>query len=216
MDVRGLQTKLGVTADGAFGPISRQALLDTFTNTNAPVVTDGEIQAFAERLGCSLKQLRAVAKVESAGGGFDNKGRPKILYERHIFHRLTNGQWTPSTFSQREYGGYGEDSWGKLLLACGKNPDAAFSACSWGKFQVLGAHWSRLGYDSPYALAVSTVASEAAHYELLARYIEKFGLLDELWALSSDPADCAAFAAAYNGPAYVRNHYDRKLAEAMR
>ncbi|WP_337192532.1 N-acetylmuramidase domain-containing protein [Novosphingobium silvae] len=103
----------------------------------------------------------------------------------------------------------------KLGLACAKNPDAAFGSCSWGKFQVLGLHWSKLRYASPYALAFSTVASEAAHYELLARYIEVFGLTDELRALSRDPDDCRAFAQGYNGPAYAVGGYHQKLARAM-
>lgn len=216
MDVRALQAAIGVTADGIFGPASRQAMLDRFTNTHAAAVTAQDIAAFARRLGCTEKQIRAVAQVESAGGGFDNRGRPKILFERHLFHRLTNGQWSPSNFSRREGGGYSDDSWAKLALACAKSPDAAFSSCSWGKFQVLGMHWSKLGYESPLALAVSTVGSEAAHYELLVRYVERFGLADELRALSSNPETCRAFAAGYNGPAYQRFNYHAKLAAAMR
>lgn len=216
MDVRALQSRLGVAADGMFGPKSRAALIARFTNTAAPAVNSADLISFASRLHCSGKQLAAVAKVESAGGGFDDRGRPKILFERHLFHRQTGGRWSPSSFSQATGGRYSEDSWGKLLLACAKDPDAAFSSCSWGKFQVLGLHWSKLGYESPFALAVSTVESETAHYDLLSRYIEAFGLADELRALSTDPEDCRAFARRYNGPAYERFDYHKKLASAMR
>jgi hypothetical protein len=34
-------------------------------------------------------------------------------------------------------------------------------------------------------------------------------------ALTSNPATCRAFAAAYNGPGYRANRYDEKLAERM-
>lgn len=216
MDVKSLQRTLGVTPDGVFGKNSRAALSARFTNTRAPAVTPADIAALASRLGCSTKQIAAVARVESSGGGFDNKGRPKILFERHLFHRQTNGRWSTTAYSATAGGGYAQDSWEKLALACAKDPDAAFGSCSWGKFQVLGLHWSRLGYESPYALAVSTVATEAAHYELLARYIEKFGLADEMGALSRDPDDCRAFAKGYNGPAYERFAYHTKLAAAMK
>ncbi|PNU02098.1 hypothetical protein A8V01_26875 [Novosphingobium guangzhouense] len=178
-------------------------------------VTQADIAAFASRLGCTVNQIAAVATVESSGGGFDKFGRPKILFERHLFHRQTGGKWSPSAYSDATAGGYAVDSWDKLGMACGKDPDAAFGSCSWGKFQVLGLHWSKLGYASPYALALSTVKGEAAHYELLARYIEKNGLTDALRALSRDPDDCRAFARAYNGPGYETYKYHTKLAAAM-
>lgn len=213
--VRELQSELGVTADGIFGPQSKVALLARFTNLNAKAITEAQIASLADRLQCTAKQIKAVAAVESSGSGFDRSGKPKILYERHMFHRLTDGKWSVTSYSNPTWGGYKEGSWDKLAAACAKDPDAAFGACSWGKFQVLGLHWSKLGYASSYALAVSTVESEMAHYDLLARYIEAFGLKDELRALSTDPDDCRAFANAYNGPAYQRHDYHTKLAKAM-
>lgn len=216
MNIRELQQAVGTKADGAWGPNSRMMLLAKFTNLRAPAASEDDIGATAQMLGCSVKQLRAVAKVESAGSGFDREGRPKILFERHIFHRLTGGKFSPSSFSQGAGGGYSEDSWAKLGAACGKDVDAAFSSASWGKFQVLGTHWSKLGYESPFELAHSTVESEAAHYVLLARFVQTFGLTGAIRRLSTDPADCRDFASGYNGPAYRRNAYDTKLAEAMR
>jgi hypothetical protein len=205
-----------VVVDGQLGPQTRAAILAVFSNTCAPAVTDDEIKALAARLGCEEKQIRAVAQVESGGAAFDKQGRPKILFERHLFHRLTNGEFSPATFSNAKGGGYAEDSWQKLALAACKNPRAAFSSASWGKFQVLGMHWAALEYPSAIELAYSTVTGEAAHYEMLARFIERNGLKDELRALSSDPEDCRAFAKAYNGPAYERFDYHTKMARAMR
>lgn len=217
MDVKALQTALGVVADGQFGPISKAALLSTFTNPRAPAITVDALNTYAAMLGCTAKQLRAVASVESSGSGFDTLGRPKILFERHLFHRLTNGRWTPAIYSDPSPGGYSVNSWDKLLAACAHDPDAAFGACSWGKFQVLGLHWSELGYESSFALAHSCVRSEAAHYELLVRFIEANHLQSALAALSTDPETCRAFAKSYNGPGYVTNGaYHVKLAEAMR
>ncbi len=215
MNVKELQALIGTEPDGAFGPKSAEALRLHFTNASAPAVNDADMVAFASNLGCTVKQLRAVASVESSGGGFDAKGRPKILYERHLFHRLTDGAHSPASFSQASGGGYSESSWDKLAMACGADPDAAFAACSWGKFQVLGLHWSKLGYASPYDLAHSCVESEAAHYDLFARYIQTFGLVDELRAVSRDPEDCRGFAAGFNGPGYRKFNYHARIAEAM-
>ncbi|MFA6031806.1 MAG: N-acetylmuramidase family protein [Myxococcota bacterium] len=216
MKIADLQTVIGTTPDGRWGPASRAALLAHFSNTNAPAITPPDIVTFAERLGCTVKQVRAVAKVESGAGGFDDLGRPRILFERHYFHRLTEGRWTPATYSNPKGGGYSENSWEKLSQACGRDPDAAFQSASWGRFQVMGAHWRKLGFASPYEFAHSFVQSEANHYWSLVHYIEAFGLVDEMRAISTDPDDCRGFAKGYNGPQYQRFDYHEKLAAAMR
>lgn len=205
-----------IVVDGQFGPVTRLAMVEAFTNRDAPAITDSQITAFANRLGCTPKQLRAVAKVESAGNAFDGNGRPKILYERHIFNRLTEGAYGLTAYSDPNPGGYSLDSWVKLGLAAAKEVMAALASCSWGKFQVMGYHASSLGYDSPLALAYSCVQSEAAHYDLLARFIEHNGLKEELKKLSANAADCRPFARAYNGPGYEKFSYHSKLAAAMR
>ncbi len=205
-----------VVPDGHIGSKTRAATIAVFTNTCADAITDAEISVLANRLGCTVKQLRAVATVESGGAGFDKVGRPKILFERHIFHDLTNGCASPCNFSQSKGGGYSEASWDKLTAALSVNVDAAFASCSWGKFQVLGRHWNTLDYPSPVEMAFSTVTGEGAHYEMLARYIEFNRMLGALKRLSTNPEDNRAFARGYNGPAYERFDYHNKLARAMR
>lgn len=202
--------------DGKYGPATRSAVLATFSNVSAPAVTETDILTLASRLGCSTKQIKAVASVESAGGGYDKNGRPKILFERHYFHRLTLGKFSTTPFSAPTRGGYSEDSWQKLADACACDPWAAFQSASWGKFQVMGAHWNALGYLSPWSMAWTMRQDEFGHYEALARFVEHFGLVEALRALSTDPDDCRAFASRYNGPAYAVNNYHVKLAEAMR
>jgi hypothetical protein len=154
--------------------------------------------------------------VESGGSAFDKNKRPKILYERHFFWRITNGEYGVTSYSNSIAGGYDENSWVKLTRAACFDPLAAFASCSWGKFQVMGAHWKTLGYPSSLEMAYTTVVSEAAHYEMLARFIEKNGLKPALQALSTNPQDNEAFAKAYNGQEFKRFAYDQKLAKAMR
>ncbi|MET0374728.1 MAG: N-acetylmuramidase domain-containing protein [Rhizorhabdus sp.] len=217
MNIIELQRAVGAKADGIWGEKSREALLQTFTNRSAPPLSAAEIAKFAKRLGVSAKQLRAVAQVESSGGGFDTKGRPKILFERHKFHKYTGGRWSPCAFSNPSGGGYTESSWDKLLGAIVTGAvDAAFMACSWGKFQVLGEWWDEFGFASPFALAHGTVASEAKHYELLVAYVEHTGLQDEMALLSTDPDTCRPFARGYNGATYAKLDYHTKMAKAMK
>lgn len=216
MSIADLQSLIGVNPDGVWGAKSQAVFAEHFSNRQANGLNEADFAAAASRLGCTVAQIKAVRQVEAAASGFDALGRPKILFERHKFHRFTGGRFSVCYFSNPKGGGYGTDSWEKLngAIATG-SVDAAFMSCSWGAFQVMGQYWSDLGYPSPYALAWTCVQSEGDHLELMVRYVEHFGLADELRALSADPATCRAFAAAYNGPGYRENAYDTKLAKAM-
>lgn len=224
MNIAELQKAVGTAPDGKWGRASRKALLDSFANRHAAAITVHDMAAAALRLGCSVLQVQAVREVEAAGCGFDAAGRPKILWERHRFHKQTGGRFSPSSFSQSTAGGYTYDanrdgvvdSWDRLsdAIATGE-VDAAFQSCSWGAFQIMGDWWDELDYASPFELAWSCRTSEAAHLEMMVRFVEHNGLQDEIRALTSNPATCRAFAAAYNGPAYRKNRYDEKLAAVM-
>jgi hypothetical protein len=222
MDVRQLQGWLAehgqsIAADGLGGPRTRAAILAAFVNLEAPAVDESDIAGFAARLGCTPRQVRAIAQVESSGGGFTAEGRPKILFERHYFWRLTEGRHGFSAWSNPKRGGYSAmDSWLKLAFAACQDPEAAFASASWGKFQVMGAHAARLDYRSALAMAWTMTRSEADHYEAMVRYILAFGLVEEARALSTDPEANRAFAKGYNGPAYEDGGYHLKLARAMR
>ena len=205
-----------ISADGVAGPRTRAALLQLFTNRHAPAVSEGEITAFARRIGITERQMRAIAVVESGGAAFDRQGRPKILFERHVFWRRTGGRFGVQPWSNPKPGGYKEDSWDKLCAAACASPLDAFAACSWGKFQVMGFHAAALGFPTALDLAWATVLSEAGSYDLLCRFILVNGLADEARLLSTNPNDCRPFARAYNGAGYERNDYHTKLARAMR
>lgn len=224
MTIADLQRRIGTAPDGIWGPHSRRALLAHFTNTDANTISPADMAATARRLGCSLLQLQAVRRVEAAGSGFDRAGRPKILFERHKFHRMTGGRFSPTWFSQSAWGGYTidanqngvNDNWDKLSDAIATGAvDAAFQSCSWGAFQIMGEWWDELKYPSPYAMAWTSAQSEGDHLEMFARYIEHFGLQDELRAITSNPETCKPFAAGYNGPQFARNQYHIKIAREM-
>jgi hypothetical protein len=206
--------------DGLRGPATRHAVLNTFVNRSAPAVTPQDIAQIAARLGGSPRQVAAVAKVESAGGGWDDAGRLKCLYERHYFWKririkipfLSNP--TPGGYTIDADRDGINDSWEKVADAAMRSPVAAFESASWGKFQIMGAHAASLGYANAIEFVWALSRSEAAHYEALARFIKVNGLTKAFRALSTRWQDNTAFARAYNGKG--QRGYDTRLAEAMR
>lgn len=229
LTIRGLHDRIGIKPGVAgygvaFGPKSKAALLATFSNTKAPAITEAQFADAAARLGVPVAYMKGSRKIEAPRGAFDDDGRPAILYERHKFraHTVPPGRFDASNpaLSGGPYGkgGYGAYSaqWGKLADACALDPEAAFQACSWGAFQVLGESAVAMGYASAFDMALSLVASEAAHLETYVRFIEANGLADELRACRPhDPASCVPFVSRYNGPGFKHFNYHVKFAEAI-
>ena len=210
-----------ITVDGKPGPATRAAIIETFRNTAAPAATESEKTSIAKVLGGSLKQLRAVDTVESGGAGWDNSGLLKCLYERHYAWRrlkvlipfLSNP--TPGGYTTDvDHDGI-NDSWEKVADMAMRNPLVAFESASWGRFQIMGAHAKALGYENAVEFVWALSRSEAAHYRVLARFIQVNGLQPAFVALSTDPDDCRALAKGYNGSAYAKHGYHVKLSRAM-
>src|SRR5215471_625131 len=55
---------------------------------------DDDFVRAAKALDISVAAVRAVAEIEAAGRGFLPDGRPQILFESHVFGRLTNHRHT--------------------------------------------------------------------------------------------------------------------------
>src|SRR5690606_38313771 len=82
-------------------------------------------------------------------------------------------------------------------------------ATSYGVGQVLGLHWKALGFDSVKAMVDYMHEGVEAQIDVMLRYVMENGLDDEL-----RDGRWKAFARGYNGPAYAKNRYDEKMAEA--
>lgn len=225
LTVEALQQRLGVKVDGKFGPASRAALAAILTNTSAPGITSADFDRIAARLGVGANIVRAVRKVEAPRGAFDITGKPTHLYERHVFARNTDpkGRFNAShpAISGGPYGrgGYGSYSgqFDKLADACFLDPEAAFRACSWGAFQVLGENAVALGYPSAFDFALALVSSETAHLESFVRFVEINGLVDELRQVRAGVPDSAIpFVSKYNGPGFREFNYHVNLTEAAK
>ena len=179
------------------------------------LLTDEDYRRAATTLGCEAAAIRAVADVESGGRtGFLPDGRPKILFESHVFSKLTGGEYDPThpdistaRWTRNYVGGAGE--YDRLGRAMHLDREAALKAASWGKFQILGMNYSRAGSRTVDEFVEAQKRSEKEHLDAFVNFILSYDLSDELrdrrWA---------DFARKYNGPHYAKNRYDQKMAEA--
>jgi hypothetical protein len=179
-----------------------------------PPLNEDDYKDAAATLQCEVAAIKAVAEVESGPhGGFLPSGEPTILFERHIFRRLTNGAFDGSWpyLSNKKPGGYGavSDQHKRLAEAVKLNREAALMACSWGRFQVLGRNWESLKYSSLQEFINCMYRSERDHLDSFVRFVEVNGLAKYLRA-----KQWSKFAAGYNGPGFWRNSYDAKMALA--
>ena len=176
----------------------------------ATPLDDKAIEQAARAIGCQVAALRAVLDVESRGGFLPN-GRPKILFERHYFSRLTKGTFDRGhpDISNREPGGYagGPKEYGRLARAIKLDRDAALRSASWGSFQIMGDNFRACGFADVTSFVAAMVSGAPAHLDAFVRFVKQKGLGDELVR-----RDWAGFARGYNGPAYKTNDYDAKLA----
>ena len=183
------------------------------------------LTAAADRLGCDVAAIQAVASVECGPeGAFFPSGAPVILFEAHRFHALTRGKhdgvrapgiagdagalsrptWKP--------GSYGPNSIQHLRLsaAVALDRDAAIMATSWGLFQIMGGDWQRCGYASLQSFVNAAYRSADDHLEMFVHFIRA----DARLVKAIREHDWATFARIYNGPAYAKNQYDTRLAAA--
>lgn len=179
-------------------------------------LTDADIARAAQLLGCEPAAVRAVAAVESAGSGFLPDGRPKVLFEAHIFSRLTGHRFDVShpmissrTWDKGLYVG-GEHEYERLNEAAALDRDSALQSASWGKFQLMGFNFRRCGFPILADFKAAMCRSEGAQLTAFCHFVKSMGLDDELRR-----RDWIGFARGYNGPGFALNEYDTRLAKAF-
>lgn len=180
-----------------------------FQGEGLPLTSSG-FDAAAGELGVGLAELWAVIRVETRGWGFFADRRPQILYERHVFSRLTNGTFRADApnISNPKPGGYlgGGKEYDRLSLAIALDREAALASTSWGIGQVMGFNAESLGYDNVEQMVQEMTISEDRQLEAMARFI-----LGEDLHLALRMRDWTRFARGYNGPQFAKNQYDEKL-----
>ncbi len=175
-----------------------------------------DYSAAAKALGVDEASIMTVAEVETSGAAFDDMGRPRILFERHYFHKATGAKFAAKhpTISAKAAGGYGKFSaqYGKLQEAYELDKDAALGSASWGRFQIMGSNYRAAGFRSVRAFVKAMTQSEADHLRAFVSFVSA----DATMKKALRDHDWAAFAKAYNGKGYAKNKYDEKLAAAYK
>lgn len=184
-------------------------------------ITWNDISAAAKELQVEPCAIYAVCRVESLGAGFLKSGKPKILFEGHIFwKRLKKHGLDPQQFAaanpsilypkwERAHYKGGEAEHGRLEAACAIHRRAALESASWGMFQIMGFNHPACGYDDVEDFVADQCDCAATHLKAFCRLLHLNGWHEKLRNL-----DWAAFARLYNGPGYAQNQYDKKLAAA--
>jgi len=182
-----------------------------FPCSSLPLSSTG-FQSAVNTLGIDTPTMLAMLTVETPGCGFLSDRRPQILFERHIFSRLTGGVWDAGypSISNPAPGGYGPGGawqYSRLGSAVALNQEAALRSASWGLGQVMGENFTEAGFPSVDAMVAGACATEDQQLAAVVGFITANGLETALQA-----KDWAAYAHGYNGPNYAQNGYDTKLA----
>ncbi|ECJ2285087.1 N-acetylmuramidase family protein [Salmonella enterica subsp. diarizonae] len=181
---------------------------------NGDKIDDTDYEEAAKELGCEVAAIKAVAKTEtgSYGSYFKFEGNddyvPAILFERHHFHKYTNGKYDQfEDISNSVAGGYGATSvqYTKLVKAYALDKKAALKSASWGKFQILASNFATAGYASPEDFVFALSKSEKNQLKAFVSFIKA----DRVLLHSIRTKDWLSFAKRYNGPR--QNGYDLKM-----
>ena len=179
-----------------------------FQGTGRPLSTAG-LNAVSHKLGVHAPEIWTVLAVETSGCGYLPDKRPQILYERHIFHRLTRGKFEDGNISDPTAGGYGQSGahqYDRLALAIAKNRRAALQSCSWGIGQIMGENHALAGFADVEQMVAAMSESEDQQLDAMSNFLVGSRLNIPLQA-----HDWVSFAHGYNGPNYAINRYDIRL-----
>jgi hypothetical protein len=180
---------------------------------------DIDLPKLGHRLGVGEDEIHAFLDVETRGHGFDDLGRPIILFEPHVFYRNLPAELRSravnARLAARSWGTipYGPESnqYPRLIKAIAIDETAALKACSWGLGQVLGENHRAAGFATVQDMVAAMMDDEEKQLEASVSFILANHLDDELRR-----HDWAGFADGYNGKGFRKNRYDVKLADAFR
>ena len=179
-----------------------------FQGSGDPLSNNG-FTAVAASLNVNPPEIWTVLAVETSGCGYLPDSRPQILFERHIFHKLTAGRFDDGSISDPTPGGYGPrgaPQYERLAAAIAKDRSAALQSASWGLGQIMGMNFKSAGFDNVEQMVQAMVDSEDQQLRAIAKFLTATGLSAPLKV-----HNWASFARGYNGPNFAINRYDVKL-----
>lgn len=188
-------------------------------------IEDLDLPRIGHEIGVGEDEVHMLIEVEAAGAGFDGEGRPKMLFEPHIFYReLGAGKKRDQAVKEglayaKWKKGYPKDSYPRLASALKIDEEAALRSASWGATQVLGDNFKMAGFASVQDMVNAMCEDEEHHVEAMIEFCKASGIDDDLRRLAAltrptTPEDCRIIAKTYNGPAYAENGYHTKMASA--
>ena len=183
-------------------------MADEFVGRSLALSRNGLLSS-ADALAVDLPGLWAVIAVETTACGFLPDRRPQILFERHLFHGLTGGQFDDGDISDPTPGGYGPPGphqYDRLARAIRLDRSAALQSTSWGLGQILGKNYEMAGCQDLASFVAAMCDSEDAQLTAVGAFIQTARLDRPL-----QDHDWPTFARGYNGPAYRENQYDIRL-----
>ncbi len=175
-------------------------------------LSNSDFVEIARTLGCETAAVKAVVETEvGIRGPFDAQGRPTVLFERHVFSRLTGGKYDKSypDISNKVAGGYGHfsEQYEKLERASKLDKTAALQSASWGAFQIMGENNRQAGFQSVDDFVSAMKLSVQKQSVAFINFIKN----DHSLTKSLQHKHWREFARIYNGPAYQANNYDTKM-----
>lgn len=210
----------GVVGDRTWNLLHAQDKASHALTTSAHL-TESDLVRAAERLGCEVASIKAVVRVESTGNGFEDNGKPIVLYERHKMYKfvgeLNDPELNANTLAaqypnlvSKSRGGYmgGAAEFSRLRHAMTIHSSCALKSASYGLFQIMGFNHAACGYDTVEAFFTAMSESEGKQLDAFCGFIESNPVLKK----SLKAKNWANFAEAYNGSDYKANAYDLKLA----
>ena len=224
--VKDYQKSKGLTPDGWVGYNTWKSLILSYRNKHnkSGEITEWDYEMFGNLLGVEPAALKAVQKVETNGtGGFLTNGKPKILFEGHVFWKELKAlgidptkygaAWSNvlyKTWDKSKYKG-GAAEWSRLETAKKISSTAAYKSASWGMYQIMGNNYTKCGCKSINEFITLMSKDNFSQFVLGLEFLKNTGIYKYLIN-----QDWAGFARLYNGSGYKANQYDLKLEKAYK
>ena len=181
-------------------------------------IQPADIARAAVKLSCEEAMVKAVLAVEARGSGWDNRNRPVILFEPHVFWRnlpaarrpaaqsanLAWPAWRPGKYPSRS-----DERYEQVARAMEIDRDAALKSASWGIGQVLGENHAVAGFATVLEMVTACMESEGRQLDCMVGFMVSHGLARAMRA-----RDYRTIARIYNGSGYAKHGYHTRIETA--
>lgn len=180
-------------------------------------IDDIDIPRIGAQIGVGEDELHAFMDVEAAGSPWDKAGRPKMLFEPHVFYRLLGkgekrDRAVKEGLAYAKWGAkpYPSDSYPRLIRAMAIDEEKALMSASWGLTQILAQWHADCGYATPQAMVTSFMDDAENHLNATVKLLVAWKIDDDLRAHR-----WLAVAAVWNGPAHAKHNYAGRMKAAF-